>query len=148
LHYLSGLPLCVAATILVGNTFGDARRLNPIDAKIISSFLRHQTRSSVLPALGIQRSCDYCDTIKGRQMIHWKPVEEYVEPNWVKLETELPPILFWRPVKGAMLGFLRDGELFDAKWIYVCDANKVSHFSAVNTPADNVVQLEAHGEQS
>jgi hypothetical protein len=81
-------------------------------------------------------------------MIHWKPVGEYVEPNWVKLETELPPILFWRPVKGAMLGFLRDGELFDAKWIYVCDANKVSHFSAVNTPADNVVQLEAHGEQS
>ena len=81
-------------------------------------------------------------------MIHWKPVGEYVEPNWVKLGTDLPPTLFWRSVKGAVLGFLRDGELFDAKWIYVCDANKVSHFSAVHVPGDNVLELAAHREQS
>lgn len=81
-------------------------------------------------------------------MIHWKPVGEYVEPNWVKLGTDLPPILFWRSVKGAVLGFLRDGELFNTKWIYVCDANKVSHFSAVNVPGDNVLELAAHREQS
>ena len=43
-------------------------------------------------------------------MIHWKPAEEYVEPNWVKLGTELPPTLFWRPKGGATLGFLRDGS--------------------------------------
>jgi len=47
-------------------------------------------------------------------MIHWKPIVEYVEPNWVKLGTDLPPALFWRPKKGASLGYIRDGELFDA----------------------------------
>jgi hypothetical protein len=70
-------------------------------------------------------------------MIHWKVIGDYVEPDWVKLGTDLPPTLFWRS-KGATVGFLRDGELFDSKWIYVCDANKVSHFSVVNTPDDNV----------
>jgi hypothetical protein len=78
---------------------------------------------------------------KDQTMIHWKPIEEYVEPNWVKLGTELPPTLFWRAAKGATLGFVQDGELFDAKWIYVCDANKVSHFSAVNTPDNNVIDI-------
>jgi len=76
-------------------------------------------------------------------MIHWKPVEEYVEPNWVKDGTELPPSLFWRTKKGAVLGYVRDGELFDAKWIYVCDANKVTHFSEVNGPESNVVDLDS-----
>jgi len=50
-------------------------------------------------------------------MIHWKPVGEYVEPDWVKLGTDLPPTLFWRPKHGAILGYIRDGELFDAKWL-------------------------------
>jgi hypothetical protein len=77
-------------------------------------------------------------------MIHWKPIGEYVEPNWLKLGTALPPMLFWRPKHGPTLGFIRDGELFDAKWIYVCDANKVSDFSAVNKPGDNVIDLDSH----
>ena len=77
-------------------------------------------------------------------MIHWKPIEEYVEPNWVKLGTALPPVLFWRPKHGATLGYIRDGELFDAKWVYVCDSNKVSDFSSVNTPGDNVIDFDAH----
>lgn len=76
-------------------------------------------------------------------MIHWKPVSEYVEPNWIKDGTALPPFLFWRVKKGAVLGHLRDGELFDWKWLYVCDANKVTHFSAVNEPGSNVVDLES-----
>lgn len=74
-------------------------------------------------------------------MIHWKPMSEFVEPNWVKLGTALPPTLFWRPKHGAITGYIRDGELFDAKWIYVCDANKVTDFSAINSPGDNVVDL-------
>lgn len=76
-------------------------------------------------------------------MIHWKPVAEYVEPNWVKDGTALPPWLFWRTKKGVMLGYVRDGELFDWKWLYVCDANKVTHFSEVNGPESNVVDLGA-----
>ncbi|AHB48633.1 hypothetical protein W911_09915 [Hyphomicrobium nitrativorans NL23] len=81
-------------------------------------------------------------------MIHWKPVAEYVEPNWLKDGTELPPFLFWRVKKGAVLGYVRDGELFDWKWIYVCDANKVTHFSEVNEPGDNVVDLESFRAQT
>jgi hypothetical protein len=42
------------------------------------------------------------------------------------------------------LGYIRDGELFDAKWIYVCDANKVSDFSTVNGPGDNIIDLDTH----
>jgi hypothetical protein len=75
-------------------------------------------------------------------MIHWKPIGEYVEPNWVELGTALPPTLFWRPKQEATLGYIRDGELFDAKWIYVSDSNKVSNFSAINAPDDNVIDLE------
>lgn len=76
-------------------------------------------------------------------MIHWKQISEYIEPNWEKLGTELPAVLFWRPAKGnATLGYVRDGELFDYKWVYVCDSNKVSHFSAVNGPSDNVISLD------
>ncbi len=77
-------------------------------------------------------------------MIHWKPIEEYIEPNWVKLGTALPPALFWRPGKGATLGYIRDDELFDAKWLYVSDANKVTDFSTVNGPENNVVNLQTH----
>ena len=77
-------------------------------------------------------------------MIHWKFIGEYVEPNWIKHGTALPPVLFWRPNKGATLGYIRDGELFDAKWIYVCDANKVSDFSTVNGPGDNIIDLDTH----
>ena len=67
-------------------------------------------------------------------MVHWKSIADFIEPNWETPDAELPPVLFWRPRKGATLGFIRDGELFDAKWVYVCDSNKVSHFSAVNAP--------------
>jgi hypothetical protein len=76
-------------------------------------------------------------------MIHWKPVAEYIEPNWVKDGTALPPFLFWRKQKGAVLGYIRDEELFDWKWVYVCDANKVTHFSEVNGPESNVVDIES-----
>jgi hypothetical protein len=76
-------------------------------------------------------------------MIHWKVIDEYVEPNWVKDGTEMPPWLFWRKNKGAVLGYIRDGELFDWKWVYVCDANKVTHVSEVNEPGSNVVNMES-----
>jgi hypothetical protein len=76
-------------------------------------------------------------------MIHWKEIVEYIEPNWVKDGTALPPSLFWRTKKGAVLGYLRDDELFDWKWVYVCDGNKVTHFSDVNGPGSNVVDLSA-----
>lgn len=76
-------------------------------------------------------------------MIHWKVIDEYVEPNWVKDGTEMPPWLFWRKSKGAVLGYIRDGEVFDWKWVYVCDANKVTHYSEVNEPGSNVVSMES-----
>ena len=76
-------------------------------------------------------------------MIHWKQIDEYIEPNWEKVEAQHgPPTLFWRGKKGAVFGHIRDGELFDHKWVYVCDSNKVTHFSAVNGPEGNVVALE------
>ena len=52
-------------------------------------------------------------------------------------------MLFWRPKQGATLGYIRDGELFDAMWLYVCDSNKVSDFSAVNAPGDNRTHLQS-----
>ncbi len=76
-------------------------------------------------------------------MIHWKTISEFIEPNWVRDGTEQPPTHFWRGRKGAVLGYLRDGELFDAKWLYVCDGNKVTHFSDVNGPESNVVEIES-----
>ena len=63
----------------------------------------------------------------------WSPISDYVEPNWEGTEP-VAPLLFWRKGKGAVLGFIRDGELFDAKSVYVCDANKVSHFASVVAP--------------
>jgi hypothetical protein len=77
-------------------------------------------------------------------MIHWKPIGEYVEPNWIKHGTALQPVLFWRPNKGATSGYIRDGELLDSKWIYVCDGTKVSDFSTVNGPGDNIIDLDTH----
>jgi hypothetical protein len=76
-------------------------------------------------------------------MIHWKAIDEFIEPNWEKAGTALPPQLFWRGAKGAVFGYIRDGELFDNKWLYVCDSNKVTHFSDVHGPESNVVQLDA-----
>ena len=75
-------------------------------------------------------------------MIHWKHIDEFIEPNWEKVGTEGPALLFWRGKKGAVFGYIRDGELFDHKWLYVCDSNKVTHFSEVNGPESNVVELE------
>lgn len=75
-------------------------------------------------------------------MIHWKQIDEFIEPNWEKDGTEGAPNLFWRGQKGAVFGYIRDGELFDQKWIYVCDSNKVTHFSEVNGPESNVVELQ------
>ena len=46
----------------------------------------------------------------------------------------MAPVLFWRKGKGAVFGSVREGELFDAKSVYVCDANKVSHFAHVVAP--------------
>jgi hypothetical protein len=72
----------------------------------------------------------------------WKPIADYVEPNWDKVG-DMAPLLFWRRHKGAVFGYMRDGELFDAKWVYVCDANKATHFSEVLAPDDKVVDLNA-----
>lgn len=75
-------------------------------------------------------------------MIHWKHIDEFIEPNWELAGTSGPPFLFWRTQKGAVLGYVRDGELFDWKWLYVCDSNKVTHFSDVNGPENNVLNLD------
>jgi hypothetical protein len=63
----------------------------------------------------------------------WQLISGYLEPNWAAT-TNVAPSLFWRKGKGAVLGFIRDGELFDAKSVYVCDANKVTHFSEIVAP--------------
>lgn len=77
-------------------------------------------------------------------MVHWSIIADYTEPDWERVGTTAPPQLFWRPKKGATFGYIRDGELFDAKWIYVSDANKVSHFSLVEAPDEGkVVDLNA-----
>lgn len=76
-------------------------------------------------------------------MISWKPFVDYVEPDWDRDGTAVDAVLFWRKGKGAALGFVRDGELFDSKWVYVCDANKVTHFAIVQDPASNVVDLQS-----
>ena len=77
-------------------------------------------------------------------VIHWKQIDEFIEPNWEKVGTQVPPNLFWRETKqAAVLGYIRDGELFDHKWLYVCDSNKVTHFSEVNGPGSNVVELKS-----
>ena len=63
----------------------------------------------------------------------WQLISDYHEPDWAA-STTVPPTLFWRKEKGPVLGYIRDGELFDAKSVYVCDANKVTHFSEIVAP--------------
>ena len=74
----------------------------------------------------------------------WKPIAEYVEPSWDKVG-DISPMLVWRARKGAAFGYIRDGELFDAKWVYISDAGKASHFSEISAPDPKVVGLDAFG---
>ena len=74
----------------------------------------------------------------------WKPIAEYVEPNWEKVG-DIPAMLFWRARKGAAFGYIRDGELFDAKWVYMCDAGRASHFSAITAPDAKVTERDTFG---
>ena len=53
----------------------------------------------------------------------WKPIADYVEPSWEEAG-DILPMLFWRARKGAAFGYIRDGELFDAKWVYISDARQ------------------------
>ena len=71
----------------------------------------------------------------------WKPIAEYVEPSWEEVG-DIAPMLFWRARKGAAFGYIRDGELFDARWVYICDASKATHFSEISAPDPNVVELD------
>lgn len=64
----------------------------------------------------------------------WKPISAYVEPDW-ESGRDTAPMLLWREKKGgAVFGFIRDGEVFDHNWVYVCDANKVTHIAEVTPP--------------
>ena len=68
-------------------------------------------------------------------MITWTPISKFVEPEWDKPGVTPNALLFWRPSKtAATFGFIRDGELFDSNWLYVCDSNKVTHFADINGP--------------
>jgi hypothetical protein len=67
----------------------------------------------------------------------WKPIADYVEPSWDKVG-DSSPMLFWRARKGAAFGYIRDGELFDATWVYICDAGKATHFSEISARAPGV----------
>ena len=69
---------------------------------------------------------------------------EYVEPSWDRVG-DIPAMLFWRARKGAAFGYIRDGELFDAKWVYISDAHKATHFSEINGPDAKVAELNAVG---
>ena len=71
----------------------------------------------------------------------WKPIAEYVEPSWAEVG-DISPMLFWRARKGAAFGYIRDGELFDARWVYICDASKATHFSEISAPDPKVVELD------
>lgn len=72
----------------------------------------------------------------------WKPIADYVEPSWDRV-ADISPLLFWRRRNGAAFGYIRDGELFDAKWVYICDSNNATHFSEVSAPDEKVVELDA-----
>jgi hypothetical protein len=72
----------------------------------------------------------------------WKPIVQYVEPSWEEV-ADIVPMLFWRARKGAAFGYIRDGELFDAKWVYMCDSNTATHFSEISGPDAKVVELDA-----
>lgn len=72
---------------------------------------------------------------KDPHVITWTPIASFAEPDWDKPGVAPLPVLFWRPSKNAAtFGFIRDGELFDASWLYVCNSNKVTHFSEINGP--------------
>ena len=72
----------------------------------------------------------------------WKPIAQYVEPSWEQAG-DIVPTLFWRARKGAAFGYIRDGELFDAKWVYMSDAGKATHFSEISGPDEKFVELDA-----
>ena len=74
----------------------------------------------------------------------WKLITEYVEPSWEEVG-DILPMLFWRARKGAAFGYIRDGELFDAKWVYISDAGKATHFSEISAPDAKLVALDAFG---
>jgi hypothetical protein len=74
----------------------------------------------------------------------WKPIAGYVEPSW-ETAGDIPAMLIWRARKGAAFGYIRDGELFDAKWVYISDAHKATHFSEIIAPDAKVVELNAFG---
>ena len=73
---------------------------------------------------------------EARMVGTWQPITDYIEPNWDDAG-EFSPLLFWRQRNGAMFGFIRDGELFDAKWVYVCDSNKATHYAEVIAPEEH-----------
>jgi len=76
-------------------------------------------------------------------VVYWKPIDEFIEPNWEKVAESGPATLFWRGKKEtAVFGHIRDGELFDYKWLYVCDSNKATHFSEVNAPESDEVEMD------
>ena len=101
------------------------------------------------PKIRAVRTCfeyNLAQTAGRRPVIHWKKIDEFIEPNWEKMAALASPVLFWRGKKQvAVFGYIRDGELFDHKWMYVCDSSKVTHFSEVNGPGSNVVQLHPDG---
>ena len=79
-------------------------------------------------------------------MIHWKQIDEFIEPNWEKMTASTSPALFWRGKKEvAVFGYIRDGELFDHKWMYECDSSRVTHFSEVHDPGSNVPTVRSEG---
>ena len=45
--------------------------------------------------------------------------------------------------QGRCIRLHRDGELFDAKWVYISDAGKATHFSEISAPDDKIVALDA-----
>ena len=63
------------------------------------------------------------------------------QPSWEEVG-DISPMLFWRARKGAAFGYIRDGELFDARWVYICDASKATHFSEISAPDPKVVELD------
>ena len=70
-------------------------------------------------------------------MIHWKKIDEFIEPNWEKMAALASPALFWRGKKEvAVFGYIRDGELFDHKWMYVCELEQGDSFLRGERPRE------------
>ena len=53
-----------------------------------------------------------------------------------------PRCCFGARARVPRFGYIRDGELFDAKWVYICDASKATHFSEISAPDEKVVELD------